>query len=283
MGVNVLFDSLSAQVQVQNETQNRLTTWTQALESTGYTVNYSDYTRPLTGQLMTQVDQNTVPLNQVLIITTRQRANAPNCPPAIPPCVSFAYESSDLGGIQSWIRDEGGGLLLFVNHSAGAPVTQQNPPLWPIYDIQLAAALGITTVFATIGLTDPRFPPPGVPIPMPPNPEAPPAIIDGVKAVEAWDSGGIVPVMPAMSKSSGGTVLVPLPAGSTDASGLGYNTADLAFAVLYTLGKGKIIVIGHSGIAGNEGTSYPSPGQIESGDNLNFLMNCVAYLAGSAS
>ena len=180
---------------------------------------------------------------------------------------------------QTWIKDEGGSLLLFVNHSNPPPFHPLNEIYWPIYDIQLAAALGITTIFATAGMTIayPKSPSelPGKVIAMTPNPDAPAAIIDGVTAVEAWDSGGIVPVM----SNGSGTILVPLPAHSADASGLGYDTAALAFAVLYTLGAGKIIVIGHSGITGNYGTPAPSYGQIESGDNLKFLMNCVAYLA----
>jgi len=274
MGINVLFDSLGAQVQVQNETKNRLTTWTQALEAAGYAVNYTDYKKPLVKQLGG---------NQVLVITTRQQANDLGYPPAIPPGVSFAYDSSDLSGMQTWIS-EGGSLLLFVNHSASPPFTPTppyDPIYWPIYDIQLAAALGITTVFALIDLSIPPPSPEQKPraIPMAPNLGAPPAIIDGVTAVEAWDSGGIVSVM----SNGSGTVLVPLPEGSTDASGLGHSTKDLAFAVLYTLGRGKIIVMGHSGITGNKDTPFPSWGQIESGDNLKFLMNCVAYLAGSAS
>ncbi|HEY2295413.1 MAG TPA: hypothetical protein VGM86_32320 [Thermoanaerobaculia bacterium] len=272
--MNILFDSLGAQVQVQNETGDRLTTWAKALAAAGYTIKYSDYSKPLVGQLGD---------NKVLIIATRQQMDVPGYPPAIPPSVSFAYDSSDLSGMQTWIR-EGGSLLLFVNHSASPPFTPTPPnfPIyWPIYDIQLAAALGITTVFAVIGLSIPPLSPGQKPraIPMAPNLGAPPAIIDGVAAVEAWDSGGIVSVM----SHGRGTVLVPLPEGSTDTSGLGHSTKDLAFAVLYTLGKGKIIVIGHSGITGNKDTPEPSWGQIESGDNLRFLMNCVAYLAGSTS
>jgi hypothetical protein len=266
MSMELLFDSLGAQVQVQNETHDRLTTWLEALKSAGYTVNYTDFTQPPPGQLRG---------NQVLIVTTRQRAVAP---PAIPAGTSFAYDSKDLSGMQTWIRDEGGSLLLFVNHSAKPPFRsappQPNLIYWPIYDIQLAAALGITTVFALIDLTIGK-----TAIPMPPNPDAPPSLIAGVTNVQAWDSGGIVPVM----SNGSGTILVPLPAGSRDSSGLNYQTSDLAFAVLYTLGKGKIIVIGHSGITGNQGTPDPSPGQIESGDNLRFLMNCVSYLADRRS
>jgi hypothetical protein len=115
---------------------------------------------------------------------------------------------------------------------------------------------------------------------MTPNPDAPAAIIRGVSTIEALDSGGIVPAMP--NRFGTGTVLVPLPAGCSDKSGLGYDPAALAFAVLYFFGDGKVIVIGHSGIAGDDDTHYPSRGQIGDADNLLFLMNCVTYLAGFA-
>jgi hypothetical protein len=45
MSIGILFDSLGAQVQVQNETKKRLTTWTRELESAGYTLSYTDYTK----------------------------------------------------------------------------------------------------------------------------------------------------------------------------------------------------------------------------------------------
>ena len=70
------------------------------------------------------------------------------------------------------------------------------------------------------------------------------------------------------------------PRGSA-ACGLGYDTGSLAFSVLYSVDAGNVIVIGHSGITGDTGTDWPSPGQIGAGDNLTFLMNCVAYLTGN--
>ena len=85
MSINLLFDSMGTQVQVQNETKNRLTTWLDALASNGYTVNYSEYTKPLAGQLGN---------NKALVITTRQQAGG-----AIPSGTNFAYSSEDLDGI----------------------------------------------------------------------------------------------------------------------------------------------------------------------------------------
>jgi len=266
-GRNVMFDSMGAQVQVQNQTDNRLTTWTNRL-ATQYAVNYTDWQQPIAPQLQGQ---------NVFIITTHQRTVVPanSSPPPIRPNpipvkYNFGYSSSDLGGILSWV-EAGGGLLLFVNHSN---FPDQGPgPFWPINDVQLAAALGITTVFAAIPLGAFK---------MKPNPAAPSQIIQNVRTIQAWDSGGIVVNSRAgLTKS---TVLVPLPDGWRDDSPLGYkNTANLAFSVLYRVGAGRVIVIGHSGITGNLGTAWPSQGQIESGSNLRFLMNCVAYLAQCSS
>jgi hypothetical protein len=184
-------------------------------------------------------------------------------PNPIPPDYNFGYSPSDLGGILDWVGD-GGGLLLFVNHT-------DPDPYWPINDIQLAAALGITTVFADIPLTG---------FTMTPNPRAPSQIITNVKAVQALDSGGIV--VDGGPNITTSTVLVPLPTDWQDEGPLKYSNADLAFAVLYTVGAGNVIVIGHSGITGNAGTYWPSQGQIDFADNFGFLMNCVAYLAAGA-
>lgn len=268
---NIMFDSMGAQVQVQNQTDDRLTTWTNALTK-HYAVNYTDWQQAIAPQLE---GNGGTSLQDVFIITTHQYTAVPkhSTPPPInpnpiPADYNFGYSSSDLGGILSWV-EAGGGLLLFVNHS---DFPDQGPgPYWPINDIQLAAALGITTVFAAIPLSG---------FVMKPSRRAPRQIIEHVRSVQALDSGGIV--VNGGPNITTSTVLVPLPVGWKDSGPLNYHNADLAFAVLYTVGKGNVIVIGHSGITGNAGTDWPSPGQIEVPDNLQFLMNCVAYLAGRA-
>ena len=114
---------------------------------------------------------------------------------------------------------------------------------------------------------------------MTPYPHAPAAIRNGVSGIQSLDSGGVV--MEVIRDLNTCTVLAPLPDGAVDSSPLQYNPAKLAFACLYDIGKfgGKAIVIGHSGVTGNEGSPYPSQGQIGDADNLQFLMNCVSYLA----
>jgi hypothetical protein len=264
-GANIMFDSMGAQVQVQDQTGDRLTTWTRALAKR-YVVNYTQYTQPIAPQLKGQ---------DVFIVTTHQYTAVPkgSTPPPIHPNpiprdYNFGYSSCDLGGILGWV-EAGGGLLLFVNHSDFPD--QGAGPYWPINDIQLAAALGITTVFAAIPLAE---------YTMTPNPRAPSQIIGGVTAVQALDSGGIV--VDGEPNITSSTVLVPLPTGWQDDGPLNYYNANLAFAVLYTVGAGNVIVIGHSGITGNAGTAWPSQGGIEAGDNFRLLMNCVAYLAAAA-
>ena len=268
---NVMFDSMGAQVQVQNQTDDRLTTWTNALTQ-HYAVNYTDWRQAIAPQLEGQGDSSR---QDVFIVTTHQHTAVPkdSTPPPIrpnpiPADYNFGYSSSDLGGILRWV-EAGGGLLLFVNHS---DFPGQGPgPFWPINDIQLAAALGITTVFAAIPLGG---------FTMRPSRKAPRRIMEGVRSIQALDSGGIV--VDGGPNITTSTVLVPLPVGWKDSSPLKYHNADLAFAVLYTVGKGNVIVVGHSGITGNAGTDWPSQGQIEAPDNFRVLMNCVAFLADGA-
>lgn len=256
---NILFDSLGAQIQVQQETGNRLTTWKKSLMAAGHTLNFSDYKQPIGSQLGD---------NDVLVILTRQWTQAPDkaeggCPkPATPPAANvipkhwnFSYSSTDLGKITSWVGG-GKGLLLFTNHTDATPY-------WPIYDISLAAAFGITTVYAAFGTTGMTMTPAsGIPV----------TISKGVTSIQALDSGGILP--------GNGTTLIPLPSGCQDNGPFHYDPADCAFGALYPYQSGNVIVLGHSGITADDNTCWPSPGQISVADNNTFLNNCVAYLAG---
>lgn len=260
--MQILFDPLGAQVQVQQATGNRLTTWFASLTGNGY-----DYTIGSLAPLATQLEAT-----DVYVSLTRQQAGALSAD------VGFSYTPDDLYALQSWVRG-GGSVLMFTNHGAFPP--GQPDPQWPIFEIQLAAALGIQLVFASfapIG-SSPLVPNPcrNQPTPtlsMAPSPSAPPQLVQGVSTVQAWDSGGIV--------TGSGTAIIPLPpaADCTDRSGLGIDPGPCAFAALYGFGAGKVIVVGHSGITGNAGTCVPSAGQIGYADNLAFLDNCLAYLGG---
>jgi hypothetical protein len=244
--MQILFDARGAQVQIQQVTGNRLTTWFDSLTNLGHTCTISDWTQPV-GPQLAGVD--------VYVSLTRQLTSPSNLQVA----TNFSYMQADIGALQAFLMN-GGGVLTFTNHSQSAPTG----PYWPLYEIQLAAALGIQLVFAS-------FVPSNADTLTMTASSGASAIIPGVATVQALDSGGIVP-------GPAGTVLIPLPADCLDMSGLDTDPATCAFAAAYTYGSGRVIVAGHSGIAGNTGTNDPSQGQIGAADNLTFLNDCITYL-----
>ena len=262
--MRILFDPLGAQVQVQQATGDRLTTWLASLAGRGYDCVVGTLA-PLRAQLEGA---------RVYVSLTRQQAGP------LSAGVCFSYTPDDLYALQRWVKG-GGSVLMFTNHGGFPEGRAEKDPEWPLFEIQLAASLGIQLVFASFA---PTAQSPEVPNPcrhaatrtlrMSPSPAAPPALARGVSTVEAWDSGGIV--------TGSGTSIVPLPGADecADESGLGYPPGPCSFAALYTFGAGRVIVAGHSGIAGNAGTCKPSAGQVEAADNLVFLDNCIDFLAG---
>lgn len=252
--MNIMFDSMGTQVQVHNETSNRLVTLLGALDNQGTTYSFTDYTQNITPQL-DGVD--------VLVILTHYPSTQPGYTPAIPASTNFAFSDYDLStttGIPSWVND--GGQLLFIS----------NHTFFTTYDTALATALGITIVPAMFQVAQTPF---GV---------LTPAVMvnaGGVdwelNNVEAYDSCGIAP--------GSGTVLYNFPPGTTDTSGNNYNPSDYAFAVEYAYGQngGTIIMAARSGLAGDAGTGFPAPGEVGNGSNLSFLLNCINYLGGTIS
>jgi hypothetical protein len=106
--VNILFDAMSVQVQVQQQSGNRLTTWFSSLKNLGYTFSISDFPKPLALQLA-GVD--------VLVSLTRQQAyprGGPSGP--ISNDVCFSFTQGDLAYLQTWVQG-GGGILAVTNHS----------------------------------------------------------------------------------------------------------------------------------------------------------------------
>jgi hypothetical protein len=246
--MKILFDAMGAQVQVQEATKNRLTTWFDSLTQLGYDHTVSDTTRTLASQLA-GVD--------VYVSLTRQYTGPAHS--NLQPCTNFTYSQQDLGALQRFVHQDGNSVLMFTNHSS----PMGNGPLWPINEIQLAASLNIQLVFASFAPATGEST-----LTMGQAADAPAELLQGVTSVEALDSGGIV----------GGTPLIALPSSCSDNSGLGYTPGQCSFASLYTFGAGNVIVMGHSGIAGNQGTPFPSHGQIGAADNLTFLNNCITFL-----
>jgi hypothetical protein len=250
----ILFDSLGAQIQVQQETGDRLTVWFDSLKKEGYELDFTDYRK--------KIDKKVLDGHDVLVTLTRQWTQAPTGKPnVIPKDFNFSYNDDELEAITHWLAG-GKGQLLFTNHTNQYSLTKGIGPNWPIFDISLAAACGATTVYAAFQTAGAQ---------MAPAAGAPPEIVKGVKVVEAVDSGGINPV-------PRGRKLIDLPK-CEDAGPFHYDAARHAFGALYEVGKGHLILLGHSGIVGNPGTDWPSPGQIDAGDNKVFLNNCIRFLA----
>jgi hypothetical protein len=260
-GIHVLFDSMGNQIQVDDETScQRLSDLFAAVEGLPAAVSKTDYTKPIAQQLA-GID--------VLVILTHQYSDAPGSQPAIPAdfcigtcSVPFQYPEADLDGIPMWVQ-QGGGLLLVTNHGGQAGA----PDYWDVNDIPLAQRFGITIVpaFFVAGA--------GPTLTMTPASSAPPALVQNVTSVQALDSGGIT--------GTSGEAVLAIPSNANDVSGLDAPPSMYNFAWSQAYGKGKVIVLGHAGIVGNDDTTFPSPGQFGAADNRTFLLNCIKYLGGA--
>ena len=263
--MNIMFDSMSTQVQVHNETQNRLVTLFGALENSGYNIAFTDFTQPITPQLGTPQNGGT----DVLVILTHFPETQPGYTPAIPAGTNFNFFASDLSattGIPNWVSNQGGNLLFVSNHT-----------VFTTFDSALATALGITIV------------PAGFEIPQTANTPLVPAVMTAnsvtgpdwlLNNVEAYVSCGVAP--------GNGTILYSFPPNVIDATGT-YNPADYAFAVQFAYSNcnndntGSVIMAARSGLAGDAGTGWPAPGEVGNGSNLSFLLNCINVLGGGIS
>jgi TAT (twin-arginine translocation) pathway signal sequence len=52
------------------------------------------------------------------------------------------------------------------------------------------------------------------------------------------------------------------------------------FSIMVPYGAGKVIIVGNSGMMGDYGSPYPAPGIIPLENNLMFFLNCIGFLAG---
>jgi hypothetical protein len=141
------------------------------------------------------------------------------------------------------------------------------PDHWDVNDIPLAQKFGITIVPAYF--TAPMV---GATLTFTPAPSAPAALVANVTSVEAWDSGGIV--------GTTGSAVFPIPTTAVDVSGMNTPPSMYNFGWATSYGKGRVVVLGHSGIAGNDDTTFPSPGQFEAADDKTMLLNAIRYLGG---
>ncbi|HEX3577748.1 MAG TPA: hypothetical protein VHY33_04215 [Thermoanaerobaculia bacterium] len=250
--MNILFDSMGTQVQVQNETSNHLVTLLNALDAQGTTYSFTDYTQPISQQL-DGVD--------VLVILTHYPATQPGYTPAIPNETSFDFSETDLTGIPAWVNN--GGQLLFIS----------NHTFYTGFDAVLAGALGITIVPAGFEVAQLPFTPLALAVMQVPKPAPRDWLLPNVYALL---SCGVAP--------GNGTVLYSFPPNVSDTSGSNYSPADYAFAVEFSYSNdGTVIMAARSGLCGDAGTGYPAPGEVAHGSNLSFILNCINYLGGTIS
>jgi len=175
----------------------------------------------------------------------------------------FAYSSDELKAIRSFVEG-GGNVLLMTNH--GAPPGAPNDD-WTVNDGALAGLFGVTleNYFVkgsslVIDVLDP--------------------LKGNAPTIAAHDSCIIVP-----QKGVSVTTIAEFPAGwQAWSQATGYIAPPTKyFAVLapYSAkGAGQLLLIGNSGWLGDEGSPNPAQGLAPHQSNLQFVLNCIGYLAG---
>jgi hypothetical protein len=246
---NILFDQWGTQVQVQQTMGGmRLNTLFGALKSAGassnVTWNTSISTDPITPDQLS--NQN------LLIILTRAAVNDQNNQ-------QFAYTPGEITAITNFVAD-GGGLLLISNH-----------PDYGVNDAVLAKVFGITidtTNFIAMPGTRPR------PMMVMSGPELNTAdkslapLFLGVDSLSTHDACGISSTVNSAKWLAAFPPAAKAPAGEH-------------YGIFVPYQKGRVIVLGNSGTAGdNGGTPSPACGTVTYGSNLMFFLNCCRYLGG---
>ena len=262
--MNILFDQMSTQVQVQNEAGNRLNILFGALTDRGWT--YAQSTNPLTSAQLADYD--------VLCILTRAPSTQRGFTNPFPPDTIFAYLPSEIDAILQFVS-AGGGLLFISNHG---PFPSQPANDQTRYDRALANMLGVYMQPAVFQFTNGASLTMSGPL-LSSDPAITSTILQGVGSIVVNNSCAI--------SALPGTTLTPIASIPTDASNISRlcpqpTPAGQAYAATLSYGGGRVIVGGNSGIVGDPESSWPAQGKIEEGDNKTFLLNCFSYLAPQA-
>jgi hypothetical protein len=262
--MNILFDSWSTQILVQQDPPNyppnfsppavfntgkRLNTLMGAIESMGQTTDAWNvyYTNPpiTPGQLSGM---------NVYVSLTRFKDSA------------FAYQQSELSAIQSWV-EIGGNVLLMTNHG-GMPKDRLDD--WTVNDKAIATLFGVTVEDYFVTTDD-----------MMTMPIAYSPLGNNVSSMCAHDSCLIAPLL-----GSGATIttIAEFPSNATAYNPDKNETASPSFPYFAALvpynqqGAGSLLLIGNSGWVGDEGSPWPAPGLIAYNNNLQFALNCIGLM-----
>jgi hypothetical protein len=261
--MHILFDEMSTQVQVQNETCARLNTLWGAITAKGWT--YAQISNPITPEQLSSCD--------VLCILTRLQSTQPGFTNPFPPNTIFAYLPSEIDAILQFVN-AGGGLLFISNHGP-FDNPKQLADDQTRYDRALANMLGVFIQPATF-----QYPPPK-PLTLSgallsTDPSLTSTVLNGVGSIVIHNSCAI--------SALPGTTLTPIasiPSDVGNVSPLCPNPVpgDFVYAGALAYGGGNVIVAGNSGIVGDATSGYPAQGMIDEGDNKTFIVNCLSYLA----
>ncbi|MCU0857991.1 MAG: hypothetical protein MUC65_06270 [Pontiellaceae bacterium] len=251
--MKILIDSLGLQARVHLRDERRLADLLKELAAQpGVRVDFSPSEALSTEQLASC---------DVLMLTTRKMAEAD-------------YTEAEMDGIQSFVRD-GGGLLLMSNHG---DIPGQPYPDLTASDARLARRFGIgieNSFFASSEW--------GRPVEISGeslNREHP--ILCGIG--EANSVRSLVVNNGCSIRTEDGVPLVFLPAAMRD-----YREARTpalrCFAVAHDRKhgglRGRVVVTADSGFIGSSGTTFPGAGLLDQGDNLRFVINILLWLGGS--
>ena len=263
--MRILVDSLGSQVQVQFQgaggapPQRRLNTLFGAMQSSGTSLKLGNPKAkdPLwqTAFSCGAIDAAQLDPCQVFFVMTHYYYKDEPVP-------SFKWSESELDAITAFV-EKGGGLLLMSNHAD-----------YPTFDIALAARFGVTLQNVAISsggymkMSGDRL-----------NQDAfGQTLLFGVDSLVAHDGCGIS-VDPTLKPPSSYRWIAKFPSNATsDGKPV---PDDWYFALHATIGKGQVIVVANSGIAGDyDGAPQPACGQVTAGSNLMFILNCLRLLGG---
>jgi len=260
--MHILLDSLSTQVQVHKRLHIRLNTLLGAIRSEGWTYAFSR--DPITKGQLDDCD--------VLAILTRHPVGFDDATNPNPSAASaYAYEpTAEIPAIVDFVHS-GGGLLLISNHGPAG-----TSPDDTVNDRVLANAFNVVIKPA-------HFTPP------------PPAKLLSMTSANslngALSNGVLFQVSEIASHNScaihGGpgltfSSIARIPSNADDKSANNISPNNQHYAITLNHGSGKVIVVGNSGMAGDDGCTNPAPGTIVYANNLLFLLNCFKVLAGIA-
>jgi hypothetical protein len=254
--MKILFDKGSSQVQVQLEAGNRLNTLFGAIEAQGW----SQAIGP------DRIDSKALEGIQCLVILTRHRATQRGKTNPFPADWDFAYTEEELEVIENFVVVDGGGLLLISNHG---PFGLGDAD-WTVNDRVLAARFGVSINPAAYQSPNPPLTMSGTDLGTGPAVQP---ILDGVTSIVVHNSCAVSMADPQQS-----IAIIPPNAFNTSPT-FPEGPAGQNYAVLgKPNGRGRLIVAGNSGLAGDPESSYPAPGLIDVGSNKQFLLNAMRFL-----